>query len=280
MKKTKKIILGAIIIAIVIGVCGYFAKVSYDKKQEEIRLEKIETKNSEILAEYQSFEKEEDRAKRLALYKDFENEVNQYDKEEDSFDECKENYEKYYSEMKTSLASYYDEKIAEYSKDIVENIEAVEDKEMLNNLISSFTSLKKQMISEQEEYILLSEDEFNSYNEEIDGYITSCNSRLEAIKKTEEEAEVARKKAEEEEAAKKKANSNSNNGSNGSGSNSGNNNGNGTNSSTNNMKWNVFWTENEDGSINQWKEYVDGNGNAYDENGNYLYNKNDWGMNY
>ncbi len=56
---------GAIIIAVVIGVCGYFAKTSYDKKQEEIRLVKIETKNSEILAEYQSFEKEEDREKRL-----------------------------------------------------------------------------------------------------------------------------------------------------------------------------------------------------------------------
>lgn len=205
MKKTKKIILSAIIIAVVIGICGYFAKISYEKKQEEIRLEKIETKNSEILAEYQRFEKEEDREKRLSCYNEFEIKMNQYYNEEESFEGCKKNYEEYYKKMKDNLVGYYSEKIEEYSSSISSDLEKVKEKKSLNKLIESFTSLKEQIASENEKYNLLDNESFNGYNEKIDSLIDSYQKRVKAIKKAEKEAEEAAKKKAEEEAAKKAA---------------------------------------------------------------------------
>lgn len=57
--KKKAIMLAVIGIAIVcICVIGGFAKKAYDRHQEELRLQAIETKNSEIDEEYQRFEKE------------------------------------------------------------------------------------------------------------------------------------------------------------------------------------------------------------------------------
>lgn len=62
--KKKAIILAATGIAIIcVCVIGVFAKKAYDRHQEELRLQAIETKNSEIDGEYQRFEKEEDRDK-------------------------------------------------------------------------------------------------------------------------------------------------------------------------------------------------------------------------
>ncbi len=71
-QKTKKkaIMLAVIGIAVVcICVIGVFAEKAYDRHQEELRLQAIETKNSEIDEEYQRFEKGEDRDKKLEALK-------------------------------------------------------------------------------------------------------------------------------------------------------------------------------------------------------------------
>ena len=62
---------GAVIGIAIVCICviGVFAKKAYDRHQEELRLQAIETKNSEIDGEYQRFEKEEDRNKKLEALK-------------------------------------------------------------------------------------------------------------------------------------------------------------------------------------------------------------------
>lgn len=67
---------------------------AYDRHQEELRLQAIETKNSEIDAEYQKFENEENRDKKLeALKQEVESAV-KYEKTEDAYEECSAHYEK------------------------------------------------------------------------------------------------------------------------------------------------------------------------------------------
>ena len=59
-KNKKTVIMLAVIGIAIVCICviGVFAKKAYDRHQEELRLQAIETKNSEIDGEYQRFEKE------------------------------------------------------------------------------------------------------------------------------------------------------------------------------------------------------------------------------
>lgn len=198
-KVNKKVLAVAILVIVLIGsVIGVFAKINYDKKQEQIRLEKIETKNSEIDSKFKDFEKEEDREVKLTLYKSFEEEKDKYSKNEESFEECEKNYDNYSKKMKENLVSYYPEKIKEYSESISSDLETVNDKDKLNELVNTFTSLKEQIANEN--YNLLNEEDLNSYNEEIDNLVSSYQDRIATIEKAEKEAEeeAAKKKAEEE----------------------------------------------------------------------------------
>ena len=70
-KNKKTVIMLAVIGIAIVCICviGVFAKKAYDRHQEELRLQAIETKNSEIDGEYQRFEKEEDRNKKLEALK-------------------------------------------------------------------------------------------------------------------------------------------------------------------------------------------------------------------
>ncbi|MDD7215753.1 MAG: hypothetical protein PUH94_03685, partial [Firmicutes bacterium] len=64
--KKRVIMLAVLGIAIVcICIIGVFAKKAYDRHQEELRLQAVETKNSEIDEAYQKFESEENRDRKL-----------------------------------------------------------------------------------------------------------------------------------------------------------------------------------------------------------------------
>ena len=66
-KNKKTVIMLAVIGIAIVCICviGVLTKKAYDRHQEELRLQAIETKNSEIDEEYQRFEKGEDRDKKL-----------------------------------------------------------------------------------------------------------------------------------------------------------------------------------------------------------------------
>ena len=65
-KKRKTAIMLAVFGIAIVCICiiGAFAKKAYDRHQEELRLQAVETKDSEIDEAYQKFEKEEDRDKK------------------------------------------------------------------------------------------------------------------------------------------------------------------------------------------------------------------------
>lgn len=95
-KKRKTAIMLAVFGIAIVCICiiGAFAKKAYDRHQEELRLQAVETKDSEIDEAYQKFEKEEDRDKKLEALKQEMESAEQYKKTEDAYEECSAHYEK------------------------------------------------------------------------------------------------------------------------------------------------------------------------------------------
>ena len=201
-KNKKTVIMLAVIGIAIVCICviGVLTKKAYDRHQEELRLQAIETKNSEIDAEYQKFENEEDRDKKLKVLKQEAESAEKYKKTEGAYEECSSHYEKIVAQMKNSFVSEYDDTIKTIVDKIGDDVEKVDDKETLKNAVSEFTAFKDTLKDEFEKYNTVEQDSFDEYNSTIDEYVKKYNDRVTAIEKAEEEA---RKKAEEE--AKKKA---------------------------------------------------------------------------
>lgn len=171
--KKKAIMLAVIGIAIVcICVIGVFAKKAYDRHQEELRLQAIETKNSEIDEEYQRFEKGEDRDKKLEALKQEMESAEKYKKTEGAYKECSVHYEKIIAQMKNSFVSEYDDTIKIIADKIGDDVEKVDDKEALKNATSEFTTFKDTLKNDFENYNTVEQDSFDKYNSTIDDYVT------------------------------------------------------------------------------------------------------------
>lgn len=172
-----------IVVLAICAVVGYTAKVKYDQKQEKIRAERIETKNKEISKTYKSFEKEEDRTKKLEILKSFEKEYSQY-KKSGSVDEiCEKEYANKIKSMKNFFVKDYDDTISTISDEIGKDINSFNDKDKLSSYIKTLTELKDRIKTESENYNIVDKDKLKEYNDNIDKNIKSYNDRLEAIKK-------------------------------------------------------------------------------------------------
>lgn len=193
--KNKKIVISMLVVLVLVLCCigGYVAKIKYDQKQEKIRLEKIEKKNKEIQSEYDQFEKEEDRANKLAMVKTFSSEIEKYKKSEEKFDICEKEYENKLALMKKYFSDDYDNVINNISTEIGD-LNNFGDKEKLASYVTTLTDLKTTIQSEYENYNMIDKDRFDGYNSTIDTNIQSYNDRIAAIQKAEEEAEAARRK--------------------------------------------------------------------------------------
>lgn len=141
-KRKKMVFILAVLGIAIICVIGVFAKKAYDRHQEELRLQAIETKNSEIDAEYQKFENEENRDKKLEALKQEVESAENYKKTENAYEECSAHYEKIIAQMKNSFVSEYDDTIKTIADKIGDDVEKVDDKEALKNAASEFTTFK------------------------------------------------------------------------------------------------------------------------------------------
>lgn len=207
-KKTTRILAVLCIAVAVICIIVFFAKKAYNRHQEEIRLQAIEIKNGEIDQEYENFEKEENRDKRLKVLKNEVKNAADYEKAENAYEECSAHYAKVIAQMKNYFVSDYDNTIKSISDKVGSDVEKVEDKDALSSASTDFTSFKETLKNDYENYNTIEKDKFDEYNSTVDEYVKKYNDRVAAIEKAEEEArkkaeEEAKKKAEEE--AKKKA---------------------------------------------------------------------------
>lgn len=199
-KKTIFILTILVIAAVAICVIGIFAKKAYDRHQEEIRIQAIETKNGEIDQEYENFEKEQDRDKKLETLKNEVANATEYEKTQGAYEECSAHYAKMIAQMKSYFVNDYDVTIKTISDEIGDGVEKVEDKDKLKKACTEFATFQDTLKKDYENYGTIEEDKFKEYNDTVDTYVKKYSDRVSAIEKAEEEA---KKKAEEE--AKKKA---------------------------------------------------------------------------
>ena len=149
-KKTTRILAVLCIAVAVICIIGFFAKKAYNRHQEEIRLQAIEIKNGEIDQEYENFEKEENRDKRLKVLKNEVKNAADYEKAENAYEECSAHYAKVIAQMKNYFVSDYDNTIKSISDKVGSDVEKVEDKDALSSASTDFTSFKETLKNDYE----------------------------------------------------------------------------------------------------------------------------------
>lgn len=302
--KNKKAIIIALCAVVVIalsigGVCAVNAYNEYQKEQ------KIETSISKITERYNDFLNETDRAKKLEILNTIENEFNEYTSasNDECFEEVKNEYISDLAKMKKYFTDEYNQTIEDNT---LEDIDKIDDKDKINKCKDNLDSLLVTITNEKD--IVCSDDEFNSFKEDITELVDTYETRIEKIEADEKAAQEAaeKAKAEKEAAEKKKSeeetskseenitsnssnstdnssnysynyNNDSNSYSNDSSSSSNNSNDNSSNNSSssdsslnnsNDSSYRWWGWTNEDGNT----MYKDSNNNYYDNDGNFVYN--------
>lgn len=300
--KNKKAIIIALCAVVVIalsigGVCAVNAYNEYQKEQ------KIETSISEITERYNDFLNETDRAKKLEILNTIENEFNEYTSasNDECFEEVKNEYISDLAKMKKYFTDEYNQTIEDNT---LEDIDKIDDKDKINKCKDNLDSLLVTITNEKD--IVCSDDEFNSFKEDITELVDTYETRIEKIEADEKAAQEAaekakaaeeKKKAEEEATKTEESTSsnssnnstdnssnysyNDNNNSNSSSNNSSSSSNNSNDNSSNNYSSSDSSSNNSnDSSYTIWKItgdeygtiYKDSNNNYYDNDGNFVYN--------
>ncbi len=270
----KFIIWGLIILVLILLAITATITVFNVKKQNH-----IDDINTAIENVYSSFESAESRSEKYNILKEFISNTEKYSE----YDENKENFNITLDDMKVTLIDCYEAELTKNPVVISDDIT----KEELNTFIVNLNDLKIEIEADE---ITSKESIISKIDEQIKIY-TDKIAEIEAAEKAEEErlkkeAEEKAKKEAEEAAAKKAAEEvqkqTANNSSTGSGSNSSSGNNSSSSNASNNSSSNFngmekFKFEDETGVH---YTYRDSKGNVYDENGNYLFNMNEWATNW
>lgn len=202
MKNKAKIIsIISVVLILIIGIAGYFM---YQKAEEEKAIKKSLNK---ITKTETSFSKVETHEEKLNILKSCINEMTDYNKSKENFKQVTDKYKSAISSMQEVFTKEYDSIIEENT---LSNLDSLDDISAITNNKDNLSSLLS-TIEAEKDYVLSSNDDFESYQHKITELTESYTNRItaleEAKKKAEEEAkrkaEEAKRKAEEE--ARKKA---------------------------------------------------------------------------
>lgn len=202
MKNKAKIIsIISVVLILIIGIAGYFM---YQKAEEEKAIKKSLNK---ITKTETSFSKVETHEEKLNILKSCINEMTDYNKSKENFKQVTDKYKSAISSMQEVFTKEYDSIIEENT---LSNLDSLDDISAITNNKDNLSSLLS-TIEAEKDYVLSSNDDFESYQQKITELTESYTNRItaleEAKKKAEEEAkrkaEEAKRKAEEE--ARKKA---------------------------------------------------------------------------
>lgn len=202
MKNKAKIIsIISVVLILIIGIAGYFM---YQKAEEEKAIKKSLNK---ITKTETSFSKVETHEEKLNILKSCITEMTDYNKSKENFKQVTDKYKSAISSMQEVFTKEYDSIIEENT---LSNLDSLDDISAITNNKDNLSSLLS-TIEAEKDYVLSSNDDFESYQQKITKLTESYTNRItaleEAKKKAEEEAkrkaEEAKRKAEEE--ARKKA---------------------------------------------------------------------------
>lgn len=190
MENKKKKLIGITVIVIILAViCSVGGYTVYKQNKIKERSAKVKT---EITENWEKFEKEEDRNKKLEIFAEVKTDKSAYQKEKDYQEEVVKEFDNLLKKMKSFFSDDYDKAIAENT---LADIEKNTDKEKITTAKGNLENVLN--IIESEKSILKLEKAEEKISD-IQELITQYTDRMKAI-----EEEEAKKKAEEE--ARKKA---------------------------------------------------------------------------
>ena len=190
MENKKKKLIGITVIVIILAViCSVGGYTVYKQNKIKERSAKVKT---EITENWEKFEKEEDRNKKLEIFAEVTTDKSAYQKEKDYQEEVVKEFDNLLKKMKSFFSDDYDKAIAENT---LADIEKNTDKEKITTAKGNLENVLN--IIESEKSILKLEKAEEKISD-IQELITQYTDRMKAI-----EEEEAKKKAEEE--ARKKA---------------------------------------------------------------------------
>ena len=187
--KKKKVVLITTIVIILAVICSVGGYTVYN--QNKIKERSAEVK-AEIVGNWEKFDKEEERSKKLEIFEKVETDKSAYQKEKDYQEEVVKEFDNLLKKMKSFFSDDYDKAIAENT---LADIEKNTDKEKITTAKGNLENVLN--IIESEKSILKLEKAEEKISD-IQELITQYTDRMKAI-----EEEEAKKKAEEE--ARKKA---------------------------------------------------------------------------
>lgn len=155
-------------------------------QQQNSEDKQTEQKITELKKEKKSFEKEEDRNKKLDILKKTIQNQNKYKKEESTEKKVISNYKKTIQNMREYFVDDYDERLSENK---IDGLDSITDSNEINDKKENLTALK-QDIDNEHDYTLSSEKKYQSYTEEISNTLDLYNTKLEEISKQKENQSV------------------------------------------------------------------------------------------
>lgn len=190
----KKIIgIAVLVLAVMVGVIGYFAY------QENVKQKNIKTQIGKIESVQKEFKKSSDRKRKFELLKTTLKEQKKYENDKEHYKKISDEYTKVISKMQRTFINEYDNT---YKDSVIEDIE--------NNTDSSIITTKKETLSElaktintEKEYTFSNVKDAEKYENKINDLINTYSDRLNKIEEDKKAEEEAKQKAEEE--AKQKA---------------------------------------------------------------------------
>lgn len=202
MKNKAKIIsIISVVLILIIGIAGYFM---YQKAEEEKAIKKSLNK---ITKTETSFSKVETHEEKLNILKSCITEMTDYNKSKENFKQVTDKYKSAISSMQEVFTKEYDSIIEENT---LSNLDSLDDISAITNNKDNLSSLLS-TIEAEKDYVLSSNDDFESYQQKITELTESYTNRITALEEAKKKAvEEAKRKAEEakrkaEEEARKKA---------------------------------------------------------------------------
>ena len=195
MKNKAKIIsIISVVLILIIGIAGYFM---YQKAEEEKAIKKSLNK---ITKTETSFSKVETHEEKLNILKSCITEMTDYNKSKENFKQVTDKYKSAISSMQEVFTKEYDSIIEENT---LSNLDSLDDISAITNNKDNLSSLLS-TIEAEKDYVLSSNDDFESYQQKITELTESYTNRITALEEAKKKAEEeAKRKAEEE--AKRKA---------------------------------------------------------------------------
>lgn len=157
-------------------------------QQQNSENKQTEQKITELKKEKKSFEKEEDRNKKLDILKKTIQNQSKYKKETSTEKKVTSKYKKTIENMRDYFVSDYENRLKDNS---IDDVSSIQDKAQLEDKKTQLNTLKEDLDKEFK-YTLDSKDKYQEYLQKISDVVGRYDERISAIDEEQKQAEIAK----------------------------------------------------------------------------------------